>query len=686
MIKCDFDEIQIVDINDDISRVGEILLSTRNETIFVTDLQQHLYGIITMNEFLRKAVSSQKISDLMNENYVKIRLDEIINTIEETAVNIFNGKTRINDIPIIDNEGRLLYSFKRENFQYSMETIENVLKLRNNNNDLIEYLNLIDIKTIVIIILDEFLNLIYEVLNKYFEIMVYKSYDDYYRDKKKADLVLVQDKGIFKAQKIMFEGMFVCDIRDLFSQKSLLTKTIEQINILGKITNNILLFRIPHVAEVKNKSASELEFIYKAKKLDTISVGMNINEKNRTSYENKVIQIPGAITKGNDICFRDYQSEYFNVINGRRITTDDIDGLTNKIYVLGNSVVYGYGSEDKNTIPSFMQRILNASKSTYKVINCGTTFRVSLYNVISEVKKGDKIIMVLGGYLGEILNRVFYKFSYIQYHSLNYLFDRPHEMGELYFDRRHINYLGNNRVAREIINIMDNYDDVGIVKCNGEDIIKREDNEKLMEEGLGNYLENIIKLKVNFSNIGAIVMNCNPFTYGHKYLIEYALNQVEHLFIFVVEEDKSYFKFEDRFELIKAGTKDLTNITVLSSGRFIISTITFDEYFSKDDLQDVTIDPTKDIEIFARHIAPALGITKRFAGEEPNCNITNQYNNTMKKIFPKYGIDFIEIPRKEYEGKPISASTVRNMMDKKDARSIKSLVPPATYDYIAKLL
>ena len=52
--------------------------------------------------------------------------------------------------------------------------------------------------------------------------------------------------------------------------------------------------------------------------------------------------------------------------------------------------------------------------------------------------------------------------------------------------------------------------------------------------------------------IGAIVMNCNPFTLGHRYLVEYAASQVEHLYIFAIEEDKSIFPFVDRFELIKA--------------------------------------------------------------------------------------------------------------------------------------
>ena len=63
-----------------------------------------------------------------------------------------------------------------------------------------------------------------------------------------------------------------------------------------------------------------------------------------------------------------------------------------------------------------------------------------------------------------------------------------------------------------------------------------EDNKdfKLYIDGLVK-LKNINKFK---GKIGGVVMNCNPFTLGHRYLIEQSLNQVDYLYIFVVEEEK----------------------------------------------------------------------------------------------------------------------------------------------------
>lgn len=189
-------------------------------------------------------------------------------------------------------------------------------------------------------------------------------------------------------------------------------------------------------------------------------------------------------------------------------------------------------------------------------------------------------------------------------------------------------------------------------------------------------------LRAKRLSIGALVMNCNPFTLGHRYLVEYAAAKVVKLYIFVVEEDRSEFPFADRIELVRQGVKDLPNVEVLPSGKFIISQTTFSGYFNKAELQDVQVDSSEDVEIFGQEIAPTLGITVRFAGEEPKDNVTRQYNETMKIILPRYGVEFYEIPRKEFDGEPISASSVRAALKVGDFDKIKNLVPDTTFLYL----
>ena len=192
------------------------------------------------------------------------------------------------------------------------------------------------------------------------------------------------------------------------------------------------------------------------------------------------------------------------------------------------------------------------------------------------------------------------------------------------------------------------------------------------------------KLRDKRLKIGSIVMNCNPFTLGHRYLVEYAVAKVDKLYIFVVEEDKSQFKFQDRFKLVQEGVKDLPNVEVIPSGKFIISQQTFSGYFNKESLQDVTVDSSQDVEIFAREIAPTLGINIRFVGQEPEDNVTNQYNENMRRILPQYNIDFCEIPRKEINGQVISAKKVRAALAEGDFDKIKTLVPQSTFDFLKK--
>jgi [citrate (pro-3S)-lyase] ligase len=123
-------------------------------------------------------------------------------------------------------------------------------------------------------------------------------------------------------------------------------------------------------------------------------------------------------------------------------------------------------------------------------------------------------------------------------------------------------------------------------------------------------------------------------------------------------------------------------VAVVPSGRFILSNATLPEYFTKDMNQDAVLDASNDLTIFASKIAPALGIKKRFVGQEPFDKITRQYNEAMKATLPRHGIELIEIPRLEMEGRAISASEVRASLKSGDLARIAEIVPPTTYDYL----
>lgn len=182
--------------------------------------------------------------------------------------------------------------------------------------------------------------------------------------------------------------------------------------------------------------------------------------------------------------------------------------------------------------------------------------------------------------------------------------------------------------------------------------------------------------------IGAAVMNCDPFTLGHQYLIETAARECDHLYVFVLSEDKGYFSATDRLEMVRRGTEHLSNITVLPTGPYLISATTFPTYFLKNRDQAEQIHCQLDVEIFVRYFAPAFSVTARYVGTEPLSELTNQYNEVLKTQLPRQGIEVVEIPRLSIEDTPISASAVRNALENKDRQALRTLVPHTTFTYL----
>ncbi len=182
--------------------------------------------------------------------------------------------------------------------------------------------------------------------------------------------------------------------------------------------------------------------------------------------------------------------------------------------------------------------------------------------------------------------------------------------------------------------------------------------------------------------VGAVVANCNPFTLGHRYLMEKAARQCDTLHVFILSEDKSTVPAADRLRLAKEGLADLTNVLVHPGGDYLISSATFPTYFLKDQAKGDEVFCQLDLELFATRFAPHFGITKRFVGTEPLCQVTNAYNAAMTAFLPKHGIEVVQLERKESGDTPISASRVRELWKTGDFASLAKLVPTTTLAYL----
>lgn len=248
--------------------------------------------------------------------------------------------------------------------------------------------------------------------------------------------------------------------------------------------------------------------------------------------------------------------------------------------------------------------------------------------------------------------------------------------------------------GRESVKAFTKPENEGIFKSLGFTLLASAPKAILMENGRGGlpeYKKYLASLACPGRN-GAIVMNANPFTKGHRYLIEQAASQVDNLYVIVVKEDRSRFPYVERKAMIEAGCAGLDNVTVCEGSDYAISAATFPTYFLKklDDATDTQI--ALDLDLFVNHIAQPLGVTVRFAGSEPEDALTRRYNELMAEILPgtsvavvrqaRRPIDFVEIPRLEQKGNPISATSLRRALDKGGFKEAMEYIPKSTVPYL----
>ena len=208
----------------------------------------------------------------------------------------------------------------------------------------------------------------------------------------------------------------------------------------------------------------------------------------------------------------------------------------------------------------------------------------------------------------------------------------------------------------------------------------------LLETGIGSVHEYCRGLGAAVAHLPAgrragLVVNCNPFTLGHRAVIARAAAENAAVVVFVVSEDRSLFPFADRIRLVREGVADLDNVVVLPGGDYIISQVTFPAYFTRG--EDTILAQTRlDAVIFATHIAPAAGINVRYVGDEPYCAVTAAYNRALAEILPAHGVEFTIMDRVAVEDEVISASKVRDLIRREQWDEIRRFVPATTYRYL----
>ena len=198
---------------------------------------------------------------------------------------------------------------------------------------------------------------------------------------------------------------------------------------------------------------------------------------------------------------------------------------------------------------------------------------------------------------------------------------------------------------------------------------------------LDNKIEELNQLLKNIEDqreSGAIVVNANPMTKGHLYLINEARKMTDLLHVFMVEEDESTFPYDFRYKIVKEELEKFDDVLVHPGNNYIISKNTFPTYFYKDEKTILKAYSELDSKIFGRYFARTLNIKKRFVGTEDKDLVTKNYNETMERILPDYGIEVVEIPRASLDDEIISASKVRLFLKERKFEEAYKFLPEAT--------
>lgn len=468
--------------------------------------------------------------------------------------------------------------------------------------------------------------------------------------------ILVNDK-----QKNCTEQKnFYCDIVQVLEEYKENIRSL--INILKTKKIHTYSVRIPQIDDIKD------DMQHTEWKFGSIMSKMNwtkMREDELKIYLRKITELK-------------YDDAKERVIYGEKTKKCKNEKLLRRtIFLVGPCIVGGWETFQGESLYDKFYECLMKLKLNYNIVEVviGRAPSLNTREILEyDIKRNDIVI-----FLDDIIDKDTADID------LDYLYNNYRGDKWLYTDEPiHTTSKGNELIAYELLqNVIKPIADISEAKYDNNILHK---GKKQLTYGESIALQKYLSCAKRYSNeaynvIGACVVTCNPFTKGHYYLIESASKQVDFLYVFVVEEDAVYFSFEDRIEMVRRGVKDLKNVIVLPSGRFIISKDTFKNYFEKELYPDAVIDATRDTMIFRNYIVPELRITKRFVGEEPEDKITNQYNESLKKDLSD-AVEVVEIPRKKVAGKIISASKVRNYLEEKEWEEIENMVPQSTLDYL----
>jgi hypothetical protein len=182
-------------------------------------------------------------------------------------------------------------------------------------------------------------------------------------------------------------------------------------------------------------------------------------------------------------------------------------------------------------------------------------------------------------------------------------------------------------------------------------------------------------------------MSCNPFTSGHRHLVEVGSKLFDYFVVFLMQEGINLvFDKTECENLARIGVEDLENVIVVPMS----DVFSYQTYWAE--YNDVALRHSKNLvglntyellnivgKAFKR-----INVQHFLCGIETNDNITHQHIVQAKTVFPQNDINVITIPRKKMANNmlSISGTQCREYLKTQQYDKLNGFLQPQVLKYI----
>lgn len=694
---------------------------------FICHLNDYVYikrdnefvGVIKCKDF-ENSLREQKTEIVITNNFKFVNRD--VNNDRINVYRLFRDDPTLFRLPLIQ-EGEIVgeyynsLSYKENTERYHIKNM--IPELGAFHGDILRFFSERNVNQLAVITDEDDLYVKQRISNIHgIDINFYSSYQEYVEDIRtgiKVDAILdikypdeyrnyyIDNLSIAEKVYIIFDIMSDILVRKFCEYAQMNDLNIMAVYAVGK--DDIAYFgRDDQGVMSKNKTINDVladEEYLKKFYLENKECFEYATDKKNGRLGGRVVRFNGIYNS-----IMDVSSKYINVKNGVRNTIGNPDVYSKSIHFFGPCIVQGICVTDSFTIESYLQRLLNEHCSDgIRVLNYGSATHTPygsfcndfLHAMSMEFNKGDMIV-IMDAFTEEALQVL--KDNNVPILMDNSLFDGTSNF--FLNNTYHCNHMANEIYAEFIFQYLTENKFLIPDVCTGAqekvvdfftnnniDLSFRDDsfiyNREVIE--YSKELKENAFVTTKGDKIGGICTQANPFTLGHRSLVEYASREMDYVYLFVAQDSLSDIQFLERLDIVKDSVRDLENVKVFSTGTYLSSYRMFPDYFTvsnkKNEFNITNV--WAETRIWAEVYCKALGINYRILGEEPFDQYTNQLINHLKETLPLYGIETVIIPRALSSDKEvISASVVRRKMVEKNYDKLDAFITPYAIELLKR--